>query len=130
MKISHFGGVSFCNTFEEVFDVLKIRFNESVNEFWITDDEKENPCLAVLVNNDMANVTFFPSDGHPGFQSAGNDKDAEGYTVFYTNTPEEEIEISNDMIITFEQAVQAVEEFFVTKSKPLCIEWVDLSELI
>lgn len=128
MKISHFGGIVSCNKINDLLNVMKKRYGNGVNEFWITDDETDNPCMAILVNGELANVTFFPSDGHPGFQSAGTDNNAEGYTVFYTNTPEEEIEINNDMIIPIEQAVQAAREFFTTKNRPSCIDWVDLSE--
>ena len=60
MKISHFGGVVFCNKIDDFLNVMKKRYGNDVNEFWITDDETENPCLAILVNGELANVTFFP----------------------------------------------------------------------
>jgi len=127
MRIAHFGGVCFCHTLEDLISILQVRFNDSVNEFWIMDDEADNPCLAILVNKDIANVTFFPFAGHPGLQSQGDAISEEGFSVFYTNTPEEEIEVSNDLVISFEQAEQAAEEFFLTNNKPACINWLDLS---
>ena len=76
MKISHFGGISECKSIEDFESILNVRYGSVVNEFWISDEE-EMPCLAILVNNDFASLTYFPEDGHPGFQSVGMDTDLE-----------------------------------------------------
>ncbi|MBQ6553920.1 MAG: hypothetical protein IJR45_08465 [Firmicutes bacterium] len=47
-------------------------------------------------------------------------------TIFYTNTEEEKIEVENRSIITIEQAIRAVEEFFVTEQLPKCVDWEEL----
>jgi len=70
MKISHFGGTVECKTIEDLDIVLNMRYGLGVNEFWISH-EHEIPCLAILVNNNYANLTYFSEDGHPGFQSVG-----------------------------------------------------------
>ena len=127
MKISHFGGVVECKTIEELKNVLNMRYGDEVNEFWISGEE-ENPCLAILVNKGYATLTYFPEDGHMGFQSVGMDTDleADGISVFYTNTPEEEMEINNDAIIPFSKALGAIIEFFETMHLPKSIEWVEM----
>lgn len=128
MKIQHFGGVTYFDTMDDLVKILQIRYGDDVNEFWITNEDEENPCLAILVNKNYANVSYFPKAGHLGFQSIGNIKDLSpnGYSVFYTNTPEEELEISNEMIILFEQALVAAKEFVITKEKPTSIDWYEL----
>ena len=128
MKVSHFCGITDCNTVEELESVLSIRCGDGVNEFWISGD-KDIPCLAVLVNNDYANLTYFPEDGHPGYQSIGMDTDLrpEGTTIFYTNTQDEEIEVYNDTVVPFAKALEAVKEYFITSTIPSCIKWRELS---
>ena len=127
MKVSHFGGTIDCPTMEILEIVLNMQFGTGVNEFWISGEE-DNPCLAILVNNSYANLTYFPEDGHPGFQSVGMDTDLDlgEITVFYTNTPEEEMEINNDAVVPFEIALNAAKEFYLTSALPTCLEWTEL----
>lgn len=127
MKVSHFGGMIDCETVETLEQVLNMRYGSGVNEFWISGEE-ENPCLAVLVNNDYANLTYFPDDGHPGFQSIGMETglDQHEISIFYTNTPEEEIEVNNDTVIPFSKALEAAKEFFTSTGMPKSIEWLEL----
>jgi hypothetical protein len=127
MKVSHFGGTAECKTIEDLRKVLNMRYGDGVNEFWISGEEN-NPCLAVLVNKDYANLTYFPKVGHMGFQSVGMGTSlvSDGISIFYTNTPEEEIEIGNDAVVPFFKALEAVEEFFETTALPESIEWFEL----
>lgn len=131
MKVLHFGGIEYTDTVDGLKKVLSKRFGDDVNEFWITENESDNPCLAILINKTLANLTFFPEDGHPGFQSFGNENDLVpgGYSVFYTNTPEEEIEINNDMVIPVEDAVKAAEEFFANNEIPTSVKWMNLMDV-
>lgn len=124
MKISHFGGIVECKTIEDLGNVLNMRYGDGVNEFWISGKE-DDPCLAVLVNKDHANITYFSEDGDIGLQSAGMDTnlDPNGMTIFYTNTPDEEIEVSNSAVIPFSKAIGVIKEFFETMDLPKSIEW-------
>jgi hypothetical protein len=127
MKVSHFGGTVFCATIEDQATILNIRFGTGVNEYWISGED-DNPCLAILVKDDYANLTFFPEDGHPGFQSVGmgTDLNMEEITVFNTNTPNEEMEVNNDSIVPFTMALEAAKEFFASLTMPTCLEWIEL----
>lgn len=129
MRIKHFGGIEIVSTLSEFESILNLRYGENANEFWITKNEiEENPCLAILVKDNYANVTFFPNYDHMGFQSLSPDdseKDDE-YMVFYTNTPEEEIEVSTSMVVAWDSALEAAKEFFTTLVKPTCLEWEEL----
>lgn len=129
MRIKHFGGIVNAYTLSEFESFLNMRYGENANEFWITKNEvEENPCLAVLVKGQYANVTYFPDYDHMGFQSlsAVNGLKENGHMVFYTNTPEEEIEVSNEMVITWDLAFEAAKEFFSTLKKPTCLKWEEL----
>lgn len=125
MVIKHFGGIETVNTLYGVCEVLHKRYGDDVNEFWITCDNQENPCLAILVNKEFANVTYFPDAESLGLQSVGipGDFNPDEFSVFYTNTPEEEIEVSNSAIITFDEALQVALDFFQNSKLPNCIEW-------
>ena len=50
----------------------------------------------------------------------------DGYMVFYTNTPEEEIEVSTSMVVAWDSALEAAKEFFTRLVKPTCLEWEEL----
>ena len=52
--------------------------------------------------------------------------DADGISIFYTNTDSEEIEVANYSIVKIVDVVSAVEEFFETLQLPKCIEWEEL----
>ena len=126
MKIKHFGGIETVSTSDELRTVLSKRFGEEVNEFWVSDDNNDYPCLALLVNGRLANVTFFNDENDVGDQSSGGEMglQAGSFTMFYTNTSEEEIEIHNEMIVSTEVAIKAAEEFLQVNTRPSCIKWV------
>jgi hypothetical protein len=123
MNVSHFGGILKCKTIEDLELILNIRDGTGVNEFWIVGKEN-NPCLTILVNNNYANLTYFPKDGHPGFQSVGMSTclNPDETTVFYTNTSDEEIKINDDTIVPFDIALKAAKEFFASSVMPTCLE--------
>lgn len=125
MTIKHFGGIEIAKKIEELCEILHKRYCDDVNEFWITYDNQENPCLVILINKDWANVTYFPDAESLGFQSVGNPigLNPGKFSVFYTNNLKEEIEISNSAIITFEEALQVALEFFHNSKLPSCIKW-------
>ncbi|OUM58561.1 hypothetical protein PIROE2DRAFT_64322 [Piromyces sp. E2] len=127
MIIEHFGGKVEVFNIEEIEKILLIRYGNNVNEFWLTIDKKI-PCLAILVNNDKATITYFIKEGHPGFQSLNKNtnNDNNKYSVFYTNTPTEEIEIDNNNVISIDLVNDVVKEFYNTHQKPTCIEWMEL----
>lgn len=126
MMIRHFGGIETAFTSGELRGVLSKRLWKDVNEFWITEDNKEFPCMAILVNGILANVTFFEDENDIGVQSIGGELGLKAglFTVFYTNTPNEEIEIHNEMIVSTEVAVKAAEAFLRGNTRPSCINWV------
>lgn len=126
MKIKHFGGIEFARNISELSEILGKRYGEDVNEFWLSDDNCDDPCLAILVNKEMANLTYFPDGESIGFQSAGHEANSDDeFIVFYTNTPEEEIEVSCDSVISTDKAIKAAEMFFEKHEMPDNIEWTE-----
>lgn len=84
----------------------------------------------VLLNGPYANVSFIPSEESAGLQAFWEENalalDPDGCTIFYTNTPTEEIEIYNAYVIPKHLAVQIAMEFAETGTLPGCTEWDEL----
>ena len=127
MRITHFGGTVDCTTIDELKNILNTRYGENSNNFWIARNEKY-PLLTILVKDEYANLTFFPGEDSSGFLSIGNELDLakDDFTDFYVNTPTEIISVKNNFVIPFTTALKIAEEFFITLSKPSCIDWFEL----
>lgn len=129
INIQHFMGETICTEIGDVQMALKQSVN-GANEFLIAQDPKEYPYLTVLVNGAYANVNFVSDEESAGFQAfsedAGLDLDPEETTIFYVNTPSEEIEIYNDYVIPKELAMEIALEFAQTGALPSCTDWDEL----
>ncbi len=127
--IYHFQGENVCASWDEVRETLA-QTVDGVNEFYIAQEHTVFPYLTVLVNGAYANVIYVPSEEAAGLQAfsedAEMDLDPDGISVFYTNTPSEEIEIYNDYVIPKALAVQIVKEFVETGRMADCAEWDEL----
>lgn len=135
MIFEHFSGKDICSTEDEARAVLGKTVN-GVNEFIIYQDtDSTYPYISVLVNGEYAYLWFTPEEDHPGFQaySAGVELDPDESTIFYVNTPTEEMEIPNEYVSSKETVLQAVLEFMgCTKwpasfeELPACVQWEEL----
>lgn len=47
---------------------LEWRDDRGGAQFWLTPDEQKYPALAIRVSGDLADVHYFPQEGHPGFR--------------------------------------------------------------
>ena len=127
MLVEHFMGQKECNNLEELREVLGERTEKGVNEFIISTNE-QFPYMIMSVKGKYACLSYFRGEDGPGYSSVNDTPvlDADGISIFYTNTDSEEIEVANYSIIEIEDAVSAVEEFFETLQLPKCIEWEEL----
>lgn len=128
-KIHHFGGNSVCATMDDVLKILE-QSVDGVNEFYIAEEHTMFPHIVVLINGSYAYVTCVPDEEAAGLQAfsdgAEMDLAPDGISVFYINTPSEEIEIYNDYVIPKCLAVQIVKEFVETGKMATCVEWEEL----
>jgi hypothetical protein len=115
---------------QELVAILRKRYGNNANSVWISHEgEGEYPTLALVVKGDLAHLNFFPKEYDAGFTSQGNISDGlEGTTTtsFFITERGEEIWVSNDAVLPFSLALQAVKEFFRTKELPRCVEWLKL----
>ena len=124
MRVEHFGGTDQIRDAAGLCELLKKRYGDDVNEFFISGEDLY-PLLSILVRGSVACLHFFPQADHPGFISVGAKK-RDGVLVFYTNTPTEEIEVDARAGIPFEQAQTAAKEFLELGSMPAFVQWKEL----
>lgn len=129
MKVHHFLGDAVCETVEDLEKTLAQSVN-GVNEFFIVKEHTMFPYLTVLVNGAYAYVYCVPTEEAAGSlafsDDAETDLDPNGISVFYTNTPSEEIEIYNDYVIPKKLAEQIVKEFAETGRMSERVQWDEL----
>ncbi len=97
--------------------------------FWLSDDEDKYPAFAMRVSGDLADVHFFPKEGHPGFRGIGGEGlPADGSTrlVFQGCDPGSGEETPNDFILPFPTASSIATEFFLHKRMSSGITWLEL----
>ena len=115
LTIEHFGGSDIVTDSSSLRHVLAKRCSPTEsNDFWISG-ESRYPALAILVREQLSCLHFIPRDGHPGFQSRGDANDR-GQVTFFTNTSTEQIDVPNEAVVPFEQALHAAEEFAQSNS--------------
>jgi|SRR6516162_8000616 hypothetical protein len=107
--------------------VLSKRYDDR-NTFWLFHGDEEFPEMNILANGELAYVHFFPREGHPGLASVGalpNLRPGEDM-VFLLYNSREPIEVMNESVIAFSDALKAAQEFAISKSLPKCIRWRSL----
>ena len=129
IKINHFGGKALCTTWDEVAQTLE-QTVDGVNEFYIAAEHTMFPYLAVLEKDDYAYVHCVPNETGGGLiafsADTPTDLPPDGISIFYTNTPTEEIEIYNDYVIPKTLAWNFVKDFVETGKMSSCVEWDEL----
>jgi hypothetical protein len=97
--------------------------------FWLTPDDREYPALAIRATGDLADVHYFPLDGHPGFRCLGGDELPEGglTTLLYPGCdPTAGEETPNEFVVPFGTARAVAKEFFRTKQMLQAVSWFEL----
>lgn len=129
MKLHHFLGNSVCETVEELEEALA-QSVDGVNEYFIVKEHTMFPYLTVLINGPYAHVYCVPTEEAAGSLAFSEDTetglDPDAISIFYTNTPTEEIEIYNDYVIPKELAVQVVKDFAENGAMSDRVQWDEL----
>jgi hypothetical protein len=97
--------------------------------FWLSPDEDEYPTLAVRVSGEVAEVSYFPCEGHPGYRCLGGEGLPEGgmTTLVYEGAePSTGEETPNEFVVSFETSRSLASEFFHTMKKPEAVRWFEL----
>lgn len=123
MIVSTSKGDTICNSKEEIAEIIKCNSAFSGgDEIWIGGDD-EYPCLSILVNGQYACIHYFEEEGGDMWQSY-SDYDEE--VTFLEGAGDREWTAPEDTIVSLEDALKCMEEFYDTMERPECIEWQEL----
>ena len=111
-----------CLIEEEIETLIRESSFKPFDDIWIGSEERY-PCLAILINKELACVHYFLNDYGDAYQSIGNYKE--------TNTVEfiaggEKTELPYYSVVTLDKAIECAKQFFLVQNLPSCIEWNEL----
>jgi len=122
-SVDHFGGTTRVSDLASLKNLLRERHADDLNEFWLSADA-QFPVLSISVRGGVAALHFFPHDGHPGFQSRGDEPPGGLVTLQTTNG--EEIDVPSQSIVSFVEVQRAAQEFAESLTLPSSLEWFEL----
>ena len=125
MKVDDLAGVQEVCVASELSAALMRRHGPSVNEFWLSHENKY-PAMTIWVKDVVATLHYFPREGHPGFRSLGDVAQAEQETVFCTESVWHTESVSNKFVVPFVVAMAAALEFLLSKELPRSVNWMEL----
>jgi hypothetical protein len=97
--------------------------------FCLSSDGVRYPELVLRVSGGMADVHYFPQDGHPGFRALGGDGLAKGGVtklLYQGADPVTGEETPNEFIFPFETARSIAVEFFQSRQMSRAVSWLEL----
>lgn len=121
MNIASNSGDHEFQTKEEAADFIRKSASNSYDDIWIYGEE-EYPCLAMLVNGDLACVHYFLNDQGDMWQSVGTCEEEVAFGV-YNEAPGN---MPGECVISLDEAIACMNQFFDTLQRPDCIEWREL----
>lgn len=128
MTIWDFRGKHTADSVLQLESILRNKYAQNRNGFWLTHNDEKHPALAVLVNGDLATLHYFPREFHPGFVPAEGleNADGAGTTAFSIDENEQESEMPNEQVVSFAKAVTVAKSFFDSKQLPQSMRWKEL----
>jgi hypothetical protein len=130
MKVIDFGGTHSAHSIPQLEQLLRARFRNQENEFLLAPDASKYPYLSIMVRGDVAVLYYFPEGDHAGYLAVGGklNLDLQEMTTFQIGglDPGDTIDIQNEFIVPFSEALKVAEEFFHSQELPRSIEWFEL----
>lgn len=129
MRIQGHGKSWQADDVESVQDALAWRDKRVGALFWLAPDHENFPTLAIRISGEIADIHYFPQEGHPGFRVVGGDGLPEGEMstlVFDGCDPASGEETPNEFVVTVETAGVVATEFFQSKQMSETVGWFEL----
>jgi hypothetical protein len=121
---------SVCHTTDppKIDEALGRRFDNGINAFWLSHGDQKFPAINLLVRGNLAYLHYFPNEDHAGFASVGELKNlkAGGETKFLLENFVDSVQIVNEYIVLFADALKAAQEFAKSPTLPKSIRWDEL----
>lgn len=117
MNVANNDGNFECHTKNELETIIRNSVSNPYDDIWIYDKE-EYPCLAILINGNYACVHYFLNDEGDMWQTIGkSDKNV----IFMSGG--EKSEMPANTVISLEEAIECMKQFYDTLARPNCVEW-------
>jgi hypothetical protein len=128
MRIQDNDSVSNVTDPVEIEAALSKRHVAGRNSFWLSHGAELFPVINIMVKGDLAYLDYFPSEGHPGFASVGGSLHLSPgeHSTFFPDHTNETLQIMNEAIVPFPDALKAAQEFAISATMPRCIQWFEL----
>jgi hypothetical protein len=117
------------NDVEDLKVALTWRDSRGGAWFWLSPENAEHPLLCIRITGDLADVIFFPEEGHPGFRCLGGEGMLEGeYTtlVYEGCDPRAGEETPNEFIVPLSTAYSVASEFLRSERRSEAVSWLEL----
>jgi hypothetical protein len=125
MRIEDYDAVRDVTNPAEIEAMLSKRHGAGRNAFWLSHGSNGFPAINIMVIGDLAYMLYLPKERHPGFASIGTlpDLRSGGDTSFFPSDADEPLEIMNEAVVRFSDALKAAQEFAVSPALPKSIQW-------
>jgi hypothetical protein len=127
MIVTDFTGDHSVQSMAQLGQRLEVRFQNEQNLFHLTPDSGDYPAVTIHVRGDLAAIYYLPEDRHAGYVSLGGkmNLDPREWTTFSITKrdPGETIDVPNEFIVPFSEALKVAKEFFHSQERPRSIEW-------
>ena len=125
MIISDFYLEVNCDSIDKLDKILQKRYKNCSNEFSL-ETEEGFPKLCILVNGIYACVHYFRDEEDCGLYAYTDDKITLNNIVFHIGNENDETEISENMIISNDLAIELARCFFKNQSMSEKVKWFEL----
>ncbi len=129
MRVVASGLTLLVENVESVLAALARRDDRGGGFFWLAPDDRDYPAIALRVSGEVADVFYFPVDGHPGFRCLGGKGLPDGgltTLVFDGCDPGTGEETPNKFVVPFDRARSLAVEFFRSHGMSDSVEWFEL----
>ncbi len=110
-----------CYNDNEIEQIIKKYADNPLDDIWISG-ENEYPCLAILVNEELACIHYFASEKEH-YQSVGNEE-SDDTTKFYAGG--EIVELPSYTVVPLSLAIECAKQFFKSNNRPSRIKWNEI----
>lgn len=109
--------------------VLQFRDGVGGALFWLARDGDRYPTLAIRISGDLADVHYFPRDGHPGFRALAEAPLQSGPArifIYEGCDPATGEETPVEFVLPVSTAIDLAKEFHRTGARSSAVSWLEL----
>ena len=112
--------------------VLEFRDAVGGAEFWLSIKDDSYPVVSIRVSGALADVHYFPEEGHPGFRALAapestQEQEAPDVRFRYEGCdPASGEDVPGQFVLPFSVALDLAREFYRTGAQPSSAAWFEL----